>query len=277
MDKFGKDALGIAVAVNIAIFAVLGSISFGGCLSDEAKPKDEVIIPMDFTVVTEENAADVLAEAPNAAAEAKPEPPPKAKPEPKPEPKPQPKPKPEPKPTPAPAPKPEPKPAPKAEPKQEVKKEPEKPKWKATSAKDIKKGKRVGPVTSGRKDRTRAPTAKALSAAEIQRLLNAGARPGNRNQVPPSKASRCYGAIQQVFRAACAGLEASPTGEAPILKVTFGAGGTVRGVALLQSSGDRAFDAQVLAACRKKVRRINGLSSGFLDQQEYVEVRVDVY
>ena len=277
MDKFGKDALGIAVAVNIAIFALLGSISFGGCLSDEAKPKDEVIIPMDFTVVTEENAADVLAETPNEVAEPEPPPPPKAKPEPKPEPKPQPKPKPEPKPTPAPAPKPEPKPAPKAEPKQEVKKEPEKPKWKATSAKDIKKGKRVGPVTSGRKDRTKAPTAKALSAAEIQRQLNAGARPGNRNQVPPNEASRCSGVIQRAFREACKGLEASPTGEAPILKVTFGAGGTVRGVALLQSSGDRAFDAQVLAACRKKVRRINGLSSGFLDQQEYVEVRVDVY
>ena len=74
MDKFGKDALGIAVAVNIAIFAVLGSISFGGCLSDEAKPKEEVIIPMDFTVVTEENAADVLAETPNAAAKAEPKP-----------------------------------------------------------------------------------------------------------------------------------------------------------------------------------------------------------
>lgn len=264
MDKFGKDALGIAVAVNIAIFALLGSISFGGCLSDEAKPKDEVIIPMDFTVVTEENAADVLAETPNEAAEAEPPPPPK------------PQPKPEPKPTPAPAPKPEPKPAPKAEPKQEAKKEPEKPKWKATSAKDIKKGKRVGPVTSGRKDRTKAPTAKALSAAEIQRLLNAGARPGNKNQIPTNEASRCYGVIQRAFREACDGLEASPTGEAPILKVTFGAGGTVRGITVAKSSGDRAFDAQVLAACRK-VRRINGLSSGFLDQQEYVEVRVDVY
>ena len=277
MDKFGKDALGIAVAVNIAIFALLGSISFGGCLSDEAKPKDEVIIPMDFTVVTEENAADVLAETPNEAAEA--EPPPKAKPEPKPEPKPQPKPKPEPKPTPAPAPKPEPKPAPKAEPKQEVKKEPEKPKWKATSAKDIKKGKRVGPVTSGRKDRTRAPTAKALSAAEIQQLLNAGARPGNRNQVPPNEDSRCQGIARQVFHEACAeaGLEASPTGEAPILKVTFGAGGAVQDVALLQSSGDRAFDEQVLVACRR-VKRVDGLSDVFLRKRDYVvEIRVDVY
>ena len=108
-------------------------------------------------------------------------------------------------PEPAPAPRPE----PEAKPRQEAKKAPEEPKWKATLAKDTKKGKRVGPVTSGRKDRTRAPTAKALSAAEIQRLLNAGARPGNRNQVPPSKASRCYGVIARAFREACEGLEAS--------------------------------------------------------------------
>ena len=175
-------------------------------------------------------------------------------------------------PEPAPAPRPE----PEAKPRQEAKKAPEEPKWKATLAKDTKKGKRIGPVTSGRKDRTRAPTAKALSAAEIQRLLNAGARPGNRNQVPPSDASRCYGAIQQVFRAACAGLEASPTGRAPSLRVTFGAGGAVRGVALSQSSGDRAFDAQVLAACRR-VKRVDGLSDEFLRQQDYVEIRVDVY
>ena len=197
-----------------------------------------------------------------AAAEAEPPPPLPAPPEPAPAP-----------PEPAPAPRPE----PEAKPRQEAKKAPEEPKWKATLAKDTKKGKRVGPVTSGRKDRTRAPTAKALSAAEIQQQLNAGARPGNRNQVPPSKASRCYGVIARAFREACEGLEASPTGEAPILKVTFGAGGTVRGVALLQSSGDRAFDAQVLAACRQ-VKRVDGLPDGFLRKWDYVvEIRVDVY
>ena len=182
-------------------------------------------------------------------------------------------------PPPLPAP-PEPEPKPEAKPRQEAKtktkKAPEEPKWKATLAKDIKNGKRVGPVTSGRKDRTRAPTAKALSAAEIQRLLNAGARPGNKNQVPPNELSRCYGLIARAFREACEGLEASPTGEAPILKVTFGAGGTVRGITLLQSSGDRAFDAQVLAACRR-VKRVDGLPDGFLRQQDYVEIRVDVY
>ena len=257
MDKFGKDALGIAVAVNIAIFAVLGSISFGGCLSDEAKPKEEVIIPMDFTVVTEENAADVLAETPNAAAKAEPKP--EAKPRQRQEPKPEAKPRQEPKPEAKPRQEPKPEAKPRQEAKTKTKKAPEKPKWKATSAKDIKKGKRVGPVTSGRKDRTKAPTAKALSAAEIQRLLNAGARPGNKNQIPTNEASRCYGVTKQAFLDACEGLEASPTGRAPILKVTFGAGGTVRGVALSRSSGDRAFDAQVLAACRQ-VKRVNGLS-----------------
>ena len=274
MDKFGKDALGIAVAVNIAIFALLGSISFGGCLSDEAKPKEEVIIPMDFTVVTEENAADVLAEAPNAAAKAEPKPEAKPRQEPKPEAKPRQEPKPEAKPRQEP--KPEAKP--RQEAKTKTKKEPEKPKWKATSAKDIKKGKRVGPVTSGRKDRTKAPTAKALSAAEIQRQLNAGARPGNRNQVPPNEASRCSGIIQQVFYEACTEeLEVSPTGRVPILKVTFGAGGTVRGITVAESSGDRAFDAQVLTKC-SQVKRVDGLSDVFLRKRNYeVEIRMDVY
>ena len=181
-------------------------------------------------------------------------------------------------PEPAPAPRPEPEAKPRQEAKTKTKKAPEEPKWKATLAKDIKNGKRVGPVTSGRKDRTRAPTAKALSAAEIQRLLNAGARPGNKNQVPPNELSRCYGLIAQAFREACEGtLEASPTGKAPSLRVTFGAGGAVRGVALLQSSGDRAFDEQVLAACRR-VKRVDGLPDGFLRKWDYVvEIRVDVY
>ena len=214
-----------------------------------------------------------------AAAEAEPPPPLPEPPEPEPAPRQEPKPRPEPKPPlpapPEPEPEPRPEPKPRQEAKTKTKKAPEEPKWKATLAKDTKKGKRVGPVTSGRKDRTRAPTAKALSAAEIQRLLNAGARPGNRNQVPPSKASRCYGVIARTFREACEGLEASPTGEAPILKVTFGAGGTVRGVALLQSSGDRAFDAQVLAACRQ-VRRIAALPESFLEAYKSVTIRVDV-
>ena len=143
-------------------------------------------------------------------------------------------------------------------------------------AKDIKIGKRVGPVTTGRKNRAKPPTAKRLSDAEIRRLLAAGARPGNVNQTPPDEASRCYGVIARVFREACANtLEGSPTGRAPELRVTFGSAGAVTGIEVVRSSGDRRFDGQVLAACRK-VRRVNGLSAAFLSAYRSVDIRVDV-
>lgn len=265
MDGHSGRTIGFAVAANAVIFALLGSVSFNGCLSAQ---RQEDIIPMDFVVVTEENAADVLAETPNDAVEPEPQP----QPEPAPPPPPPP-----PDPEPAPAPKPEPQPAPAPEkPKAEPQKAPEKPKWKAVSAKEIKIGKRVGPVTSGKKDKTKAATARKLSEAEIRRLLAAGARPGNKNQVPPNEASRCYGVIARAFREACEGtLEASPTGRAPKLRVSLAAGGAVKGITVAESSGDRAFDAQVLAACRQ-VRRIAALPESFLEAYTSVTIRVDV-
>ena len=263
----------VSMAANAAIVGALAVVSVGGCAGEG--PKEE-IVPVEFMVVTEANAADVLAETPNDAV-APEEPPPAPKPAPAPEPIPDPEPippPPKPEPEPKPSPKAEPKPAPKPE--AEKPKEPEKPRWKATAAKDIKIGKRVGPVTTGKKDVRRAATDKALSEAEIRRLLAAGARAGNRNQTPANEASRCYGVIQQAFRKACANtLEGSPTGQAPVLRVTFGPGGAVRGIALGESSGDRGFDAQVLAACRK-VRRVTGLSAKFLQDYPNVNIRVDV-
>ncbi len=270
----------VSMAANAAIVGALAAVSVGGCAGEG--PKEE-IVPVEFMVVTEANAADVLAEAPNDAVAPEEEPPPAPKPDPKPEPIPDPEPippppKPEPRPEPKPAPTPEPKPTPKPEPK--PKPEPPKkqtpPKPRYVQAKDIKIGKRVGPVTTGKKDVRRAATDKALSEAEIRRLLAAGARPGNRNQVPANEASRCYGVIQRAFREACANtLEGSPTGRAPVLRIAFGPGGAVRDIALAGSSGDRAFDAQVLAACRK-VRRVVGLSAKFLQDYPNVSIRVDV-
>lgn len=267
MERHSGRTIGFAVTANAVIFALLASVSFNGCLS--SRP-DEEIIPMDFVVVTEENAADVLAETPNDAVEPEPEPQPEPAPPPPPPPPP-------PDPEPAPAPKPEPQPAPAPEkPKAEPQKAPEKPKWKAVSAKEIKIGKRVGPVTTGKKDKTKAATAKKLSEAEIRRLLAAGARPGNVNQVPPNEASRCYGVIARAFREACEGvLESSPTGRAPVLRVALAAGGAVKGITVAESCGDKGFDNQVLAAC-KKVRRITGLSASFLEDYASVDIRVDV-
>lgn len=254
--------------------------------------KKEEIIPMEFLVVTEENAADRLAEEPNEEVESEPDPPepepeppepdplpPEPQPEPEPDPLPPPPPPKEPDPLPLPdPPKPKPKPAEKPKPIEKPKPKPNpKPAWKPAPVKSIRKGQRVGPVTTGKRDPKKAATQKALSAAEIQKLLAAGARSGNRNQVPPNDASRCYGVIERHFKDACTryGLESSPTGKAPVLTVTFGSGGSIRSIRIKDSSGDRAWDAQVLQACRQ-VRRVSGLSSAFLAEYESVDLRLHV-
>lgn len=269
MERHSGRTIGFAVTANAVIFALLASVSFNGCLS--SRP-DEEIIPMDFVVVTEENAADVLAETPNDAVEPEPEPEP-APPPPAPEPAPPP-----PDPEPAPAPKPEPQPAPAPEkPKAEPQKAPEKPKWKAVSAKEIKIGKRVGPVTSGKKDKTKAATEKALSKEEIAKYIGKGARPGTRNQLSVSETSQCMFAIQKAFREACeATLEGSPTGKMPELRVEFRPAGRIKKISINKSSENTDFDNQVLAACRK-VRRIDRLPDTFLEQNKYVVIiRVNV-
>lgn len=268
MERHSGRTIGFAVTANAVIFALLASVSFNGCLS--SRP-DEEIIPMDFVVVTEENAADVLAETPNDAVEPEPQPQPEPAPPPPPPPPP-------PDPEPAPAPKPEPQPAPAPEkPKAEPQKAPEKPKWKAVSAKEIKIGKRVGPVTSGKKDKTKAATEKALSKEEIAKYIGKGARPGTRNQLSVSETSQCMFAIQKAFREACeATLEGSPTGKMPELRVEFRPAGRIKKISINKSSENTDFDNQVLAACRK-VRRIDRLPDTFLEQNKYVVIiRVNV-
>ncbi len=275
MAEIDGRAIPFSLGVNTLLFVLLGSVSLGGCF---AHPKEE-IIPMEFLVVTEENAADRLAEEPNEAVEPEPEPPqPEPIPEPPaPEPPPPPPPVPDPDPIPPPPPPPQPKPKPKPAPeKPKVERpEPPKPKWKPTPVKISKE--RVGPVTTGKNDPKKAPTQKALSQAEIQRLLAAGAKSGNRNQIPPNEASRCYGIIAKAFRTACNkyGLETSPTGRDPVLTVTFGSGGSIRTVAIKTTSGDRRYDGQVLNAC-KQVRRVDGLSSSFLAEYKTIDLRLDV-
>lgn len=237
---------------------------------------------MEFTVVTEENAADRLAEEPNEAVEPEPEPPtpdpepPPPPPLPDPDPLPVPDPLPPPPPLPDP-PKPEPKKPekPKEKPK-EAPKKPEKPKEKPKKP-TIKIGERVGPVTTGKKDPKKAATQKALSADEIAKLLGMGAKAGNKNQIPKNEASRCYGAIQRAFYDACNqyGLETSPTGRDPRLTVTFGSGGRVNNITIAQSSGDRTYDNQVLQACRQ-VRQISGLSQAFLNDYKTVTIQLSV-
>ena len=272
----------LSLLINALIIAALCMMSVSGCSSE----KKEEIIPMEFLVVTEENAADVLSEEPNDAREEESEPksePKSAKSEPLPPPPP---PVQEPDSLPPPPPIEEQKPT--ETPKQETKKpEPQKPKetskekpkakpkWKPATT--IKTGKRIGPVTDGKKDRTKAATQKAPSKEEIAKALGAGAKPGNRNQTPANETSRCYGLLKKCFREACqkSGLESSPTGRSPVLIVRLGPGGSVRGVTLKTSSGDTAFDGQVLRAVRT-VRAVSGLSDSFLRGHPTVEIQVNV-
>ena len=228
---------------------------------------------MEFLVVTEENAADRLAEEPNEVTEPEPEP---EKPAPKAPPEPEPLPPPPAKdPDPIPLPKP-PEKKPEKKPAKPPEKKPEKKPGKKVP-KPIKIGERVGPVTQGKKNPAKAATTKALSQKEIQALLSKGAKPGNKNQVPPNEASRCYGVIARAFQEACDryGLETSPTGRDPTLRVSFGPNGTIRAIEIATSSGDRAWDARALQACRQ-VRSIPGLSATFLAEFPQPEIRLIV-
>ncbi len=237
---------------------------------------------MEFVVVTEENAADFLAETPNDVHEEEtpPEPPEPVKPDPVPEPPP---PVPDAPPMPDPIPeikKPEPPKKPeqkKPEKKKETPKEKPKPTKKPVT---IKTGKRVGPVTTGKKNPKKAATErKIFTDAEIAKMLGQGARAGSTNQIPKDEASRCCGNIIRQLEEACSqyGLESSPTGRSPVLTLKFDSNGGIRSVRIKTTSGDSRFDGEVLQAVRN-VRRITGLSQTFLKGvQHSVDTTINVH
>ncbi len=281
-------AFWLSGVVHGALVAGLLAIGvLGGCQAPEKEKKlDE--IPVEFLVVTEENAADKLSEEPNDAAEPEPEPEPLPPPPPPPEPPKEVVPLPTPvekKVEPLPPPPPpiekkveEKKPVEKKKPEKKPEKKKEEPKKKPEKKKPvpIKVSKeRYGPVTTGKKDKTKAPTQKALSEDEIRKMLAKGAKSGNKNQIPKNEAQRGLGLIKSAFEEKCreAGMEASPTGKNPTLQVTFAKGGRVTKVAIAESSGDRAFDNRVLMTCRQ-VKRVSGLSESFIEQFNPVEIAI---
>ncbi len=237
---------------------------------------------MEFLVVMEENAADVLAEEPNDIVEPEPEPEPEPKPEPKieevvPPPPPLPDPVEEVRIEPPKPPQEKPKEK-KVEPPKEKPKPVNKPKDKPKPK--IQIGKRVGPITTGKKDVTKVATQKKLSDEEVQKLLGAGAKVGNKNQIPPNEASRVAGLIQAEFKRRCQEAGIEPVGgRAPVVKVLFRKGGSpgmIASISLASSSGNATHDNEVLAACRQ-VRSISGISTTYLKSRNYeVQVRINV-
>ena len=232
---------------------------------------DEVIVPIDLTVVVNENLDGVDNEPPPLQ---KPEPPPPPKPEP---PKPKPKPK-------------EPDPpkelekivtniVEKVEKKEEKKvekpKKPEPPKKTAKelreermkkmreSAKTVKTPVKIevknAPSGNGRTAR------KTLSDAEIQRLLNQGYKPGTTEQLAASEEQLCVSLIRQAFEAKWDKPPWTDTLKPMVITCTFGAGGRLVSYNLTQSSGDRNADQSILLAA-KRVVAVTGLTPKFIEK-----------
>lgn len=150
---------------------------------------------------------------------------------------------------------------------------PEKPKP-PKPPKPFVKGRRVtvkdAPKPTNRK---KTPTERALSPEEIRRLLNAGARPGSRNQVAPNEESRCLGLIKGAFYEAWV-----QPGDCPrpaLLQITFNRRGEVTSYRLTRRSGSAEFDSTVLRAAAE-VPRVSGLSQAFLAKYATVTIEFKI-
>ena len=277
---YGEDKLPAVISRRTLAFALVIHLSFfiafwlfAAChgLFD----KKEEIIPIDLTVVVNEN----LNGKEN-------EPPPLKKPEPEPpKPKPQPKPKPKVK---------EPekpkelekivtnivakvdKKEEKAKEKAKAKeKEPEKPKktkeqlrkermeQMRKSAKQVKAKVTIevknAPSGDGRTDR------KTLSDAEIRKLLNMGYKPGTSEQLATSDAQLGYSLIKMAFEEKWEKPPWTDTMRPMTIRVWFGPGGRIVNYKLESSSGDAKADQSIKSAA-SRVGSVPGLPPAFIDK-----------
>ena len=275
-EVLGARSVGMAVALHIVAFLLLYLFAML-----HLKPR-ETVIPIDLTVVVNEN----LDGEEN-------EPPPLNNPPPKVE---------QPKPTPPPAPpkveekieaveqivekKPEkPKEKPPEKPKEEKKPDPPKPeKTKEqlmqermermrNSAKEVKNPPKIivknQPSGNGKTDKQK------MSEAEIRKLLNQGYKPGTSTQLAASEEQRCISLIREAFYAKWNRPPWSADLKEMHLKVRFGDNGRVLGYQLEKRSGDPKADATVLQAAAL-VSSVPGLSLDFLTKNPSVTIRFKV-
>ena len=241
----GKTLL-IALAIHLLLFLAFWIFAFFHGLFD----KDEEIIPIDLTVVVNEN----LDGKEN-------EPPPLKNPDP-PEPE-------------------KPKPVPKEKPKA---KEPEKPKKTAAelrkerieqmrksakvSNKPVKiKVKNAKASGNGRTDR------KILSDAEIAKMLNMGYKPGTSNQLAANEEQLGYSLIKAAFEAKWDKPPWTDTLRPMTIRVWFGGGGSVVRYTLEASSGDARADQSIKTAA-SRVGRVPALPAAFIDKYKSTGVPI---
>lgn len=263
----GGRNLGIALGVHVAFFVLFFLFSALHGLFN----KKETVIPIDLTVVVNENLDGEENE------------PPPLNNEPPPEPEP-------------PKPKVETPPEPKIEhveaveqvkepPKKEEKKVEEKPKEKPKepeppkktkeellkerieqmrkNAKFVKKDVKIVvkdvPSGNGRTDR------KTLTDAQIRDLLNKGYKPGTTTQLATSELQLCLSLIKQAFYDKWDRPPWTDTLKPMVVRVWFGAGGRVINYKLEQGSSDAHADATIMQAARR-VGAVPGLTPDFLSK-----------
>ena len=263
-----KRNLAIALVLHVSTFVLFWLYAACHDLFD----KEEEIIPIDLTVVVNQN-LDGKENEPPPLKKVEPEPP---------KPKPQPKPKPKVK-------KPE-KPKElekivtnvvakvdkKAEEKRPGKKKPEPPKKTAKELREERMRKmRESAKQVDKKVTIEVRTAKAsgdgrtarktLSDAEVMRRLNEGYKPGTSEQIATSELQLGYSLIKQTFEEKWDKPPWTDTLKPMTIRVWFGGGGRIVKYHLERSSGDRKADQSILSAA-SRVGAIPALPAAFVDK-----------
>ena len=263
-----KRNLAIALVLHVSTFVLFWLYAACHDLFD----KEEEIIPIDLTVVVNQN-LDGKENEPPPLKKVEPEPP---------KPKPQPKPKPKVK-------EPE-KPKElekivtnvvakvnkKAEEKRPEKKKPEPPKKTAKelreermrkmreSAKQVDKKVTIE-VRSAKASGDGRTARKTLSDAEVMRRLNEGYKPGTSEQIATSELQLGYSLIKQTFEEKWDKPPWTDTLKPMTIRVWFGGGGRIVKYHLERSSGDRKADQSILSAA-SRVGAIPALPAAFVDK-----------
>ena len=263
-----KRNLAIALVLHVSTFVLFWLYAACHDLFD----KEEEIIPIDLTVVVNQN-LDGKENEPPPLKKVEPEPP---------KPKPQPKPKPKVK-------EPE-KPKElekivtnvvakvnkKAEEKRPEKKKPEPPKKTAKELREERMRKmRESAKQVDKKVTIEVRTAKAsgdgrtarktLSDAEVMRRLNEGYKPGTSEQIAMSELQLGYSLIKQTFEEKWDKPPWTDTLKPMTIRVWFGGGGRIVKYHLERSSGDRKADQSILSAA-SRVGAIPALPAAFVDK-----------
>lgn len=268
-----------AVAIHLAAF--LGLYVFA-VLHGLFEPK-ETIIPIDLTVIVNENLNGKENEPPPLLNPPKPEPPkPKPKPKPKPEPKPEPKPleqmvvekKPEPKKEPE-----KPKEKPKPEKPKKTAKELREERLKAMRESAVKNTKPVKIEVKNAKTSGDGKTAKQpMSQAEIQKLLNQGYTPGTENQLAASELQLGVSRIQMALNDKWDQLAPKVGRDGTVvLSCRLSSSGGLVNVKIAKSCGDPVSDRAALSVAQA-IASISGLPDKFIARfmKETLTIRYDV-